>query len=93
MSTTLIFKQDPMSNIHWFPYIVVLVVLFVVLVFLAKRPKGLIKTPSKCRVIEQIPIHHKTKIFVIDYQGQKFLIADNQNALAIHPLKEDNTLS
>jgi flagellar biogenesis protein FliO len=83
-----LFKQDPMNTIHWFPYIVILGILFVVLFVLAKKSKVLVKTNSNCQIIEKIPVHHKTQVYVINYQGQRFLIADNQNALAIHSLQE-----
>ncbi|MFJ1268022.1 hypothetical protein ACD661_05595 [Legionella lytica] len=85
---TLTFKQDPINNIHWIPYLVVLLILLIVLFFLAKRSKGLVKKTTHGQIIEKISVHHKMQVYVLDYQGQRFLIADNQNALAIHPVQE-----
>jgi hypothetical protein len=85
---TLTFKQDPITQIHWIPYLVVLLILLIVLSLLAKRAKGLVKKPTQCQLIEKISVHHKMQVYILDYQGQRFLIADNQNALAIHPVQE-----
>ncbi|CAM4394499.1 MAG: hypothetical protein LEGION0403_FIIPPAGN_00791 [Legionella sp.] len=85
---TLTFKQDPINNIHWIPYLVILLILLIVLSFFAKRSKGLVKKNTQGQVIEKIPVHHKMHVYILDYQGQRFLIADNQNSLAIHPVQE-----
>lgn len=83
------FKKDLVSQVHWAPYLLGLGFLFIALIVLAKKSKGFIKTNSQCQLIESIPIHYKTKVHVIEYQGQRFLIADNQQALAIHPLHKE----
>ncbi len=87
--STFAFKKEPLSTVHWFPYLLVLAILLVALLALAKKSKGLIKNNGKNQIIEKIPINQKTQVYVLDYQGQRFLIADNQNALAIHPLHEE----
>lgn len=84
------YKQDLALSIHWFPYGLVLLILCVVLAILAKRSKHKTGHNARCRLIESLPLNHKTKIHVLDYQGQHFLIAENIHALAIHPLKEDH---
>jgi len=84
---TLVFKKELLSNINWFPYSMILVVLFAAVLFLAKNSKRLIRPNPDCQVIEKIMLRHKTNIYIIDYQGQRFLIAENQNALAINPLQ------
>lgn len=90
---TLDFKPDPVHSLHWTPYLLVLGVLILVLLVLAKKSKRLVKTNSQCQLIDKIPLQHKTQAYVIDYQGQRFLIAENPNALAIHPLKEEKAVS
>lgn len=82
------YKHDSPLSAHWFPYGLVLLVLCIVLAILAKKSKHKTSRTTQCRVVESLPLNHKTKIYVFDYQGQHFLIADNQHALAIHPLKE-----
>ncbi|WP_058535523.1 hypothetical protein [Legionella saoudiensis] len=86
--STLPFKEDPINHIHWIPYLAVLLILLIVLSIIAKRSKGLVKKVSQGQLIEKIPIHHKMQVYILDYQGQRFLIADNQNSLAIHPVQE-----
>lgn len=83
------FKKDPLSTLPWYPYVLILGILFAVLFILAKKSKNLIKPHPTCQIIERIPIHHKTQVYVIDLYGQRFLIADNQNALAIHPVQKE----
>lgn len=84
---SLPFKKEISTN-HLFSYLLVLGILFLTLFFLAKKSKKLINT-NQCQILERIPIHHKTKVYILDYQGQRFLIADNQNALAIQPLPKE----
>jgi flagellar biogenesis protein FliO len=50
------------------------------------------KTPlqhASCRVIEKQCLANKTIVYVIEYQQQRFLLADNQHALAIHALSSE----
>lgn len=82
------FKQDSIPQMHWLSYGLALLVLLALCVFLAKKSKNGINQTTQCKVIERIPLHHKARVYVVDYQGHQFLIADNQHALAIHPLKE-----
>ncbi|KTD51325.1 flagellar biosynthetic protein FliO [Legionella quateirensis] len=84
----VVFKKELVTNTHWSPYVLILFVLLAVLFILAQYSKKSKTTSSKCKVIEQVSVHNKTKIFVIDYQGQQFLLADNQNALTLLPLQD-----
>ncbi|WP_298626873.1 hypothetical protein [uncultured Legionella sp.] len=84
----LVFKKELISNPHWYSYGLVLILLLISIIVLAKYSKRTGATEQKCKVIERISIHHKTKVYVIHYQGKQFLLADNQNALAIHPLHQ-----
>lgn len=87
----IIFKKELVETAHWFPYGLVLIALIAAVLMLAKNSKKIISKQSQCKVIEKIAIHHKTKIYVIDYQGQRFLVADNQNSLAIQALQETSS--
>lgn len=84
----LVFKKELISNPHWYSYGLVLILLLISIILLARYSKKAGVTELKCRVIERVNIQHKTKVYVIDYQGQQFLLADNQHALAIHPLHQ-----
>ena len=83
----LSFKQELSTDVHWLPYCLVLFTLLVILVIFSKWTKKTSRLPKQCRIIEKTLIHHKTKAYIIDYEGQRFLIADNQNAIAIQRLE------
>ncbi|RUR18241.1 hypothetical protein ELY21_08410 [Legionella sp. km535] len=82
------FKKELITNTHWSSYVVVLFVLIAVLITLVHYSKKSKSTSSQCKVIEQLSVFNKTKVFIIDYQGKQFLLADNQNALTILPLQD-----
>ncbi|WP_018575855.1 hypothetical protein [Legionella shakespearei] len=49
------------------------------------------KTPSerlKHPTLKRIGAPHKNSVYVVDYQEQQFLLAENQNALTLPPLNE-----
>lgn len=85
-ASDLAFKKDMIATVHWFPYGLVLVLLVGILLFLAKKSPHLKRINTNSKVIETIAVNHKTKVYVIELQGKQFLIADNQNALAISRL-------
>lgn len=85
----IVFKKELFSPHYWFPYGLVLIVLLIVVFILAKNSKKLISPHSPGIVVEKTSINHKTKVYIINYQGQKFLLADNQNSLAIQALQEN----
>jgi flagellar biogenesis protein FliO len=84
----LLFKKDTVQNIHWLPYLLAITALLVVLFFLAKKSKLMAPQNAQGKIIERIPVHSKMQVYILDYQGQRILIAENQNALAIHSLPE-----
>ena len=83
----LIFKKEVASSVSWMPYGLVFIILLITVFILAKNSRIRVNTQSKCKILEKINIHHKTKIYIMDYDGQQFIIADNQTALAIQPLQ------
>lgn len=85
---TISFKKELTATGPWYPYVLVFLVLLVVLFILAHYLKKTPGTHSKSYILKRIAAHHKTSVYVIDYQGQQFLLAENQNALALHPLNE-----
>jgi len=85
------FKKDLVTTTHWLPYGLVLLILISALLFFAKNTKKTFKTNPKLKVLERIAIHHKTRLYIIDYQGQQFLLADNQSSVTIQALHEINS--
>ncbi len=80
------FKKEVVASSSWLPYGITLLTLVFGLLVLAKHSKKIIHNTTQCRIVEKISVHNKTKVYVIAYQEQKFLVADNQNSLAIHAL-------
>jgi hypothetical protein len=88
-----VFKTELVTHPHWLSYGLVLSLLCVFLIVLAKKSKKgwshtLKRAQNKCKLVEHIILNNKTKVYVLDYQGQGFLLADNQHSLALHPLGE-----
>ena len=84
---TISFKKELVASSSWLPYGMTLVILVITLLMLAKHSKKLLHNSTQCRVVEKLSVHNKTKVYVIAYQEQKFLVADNQNSVAIHALR------
>ena len=42
-----------------------------------------------CQLVEKKYLGNKTVIYIIDYQQQRFILADNQQALAFHQLAQE----
>ncbi|WP_147279844.1 flagellar biosynthetic protein FliO [Legionella worsleiensis] len=83
----LVFKKDLMTNHHWPSYTLIVSALFGILLWIYQYLGKTKNTNSQFKIIEQLAVHHKTKIYVIDYQGQQFLLADNQNTLSLIPFQ------
>ncbi len=92
-ANTLPFKTELVTHHSWYSYGFILAGLLSILIILAKMTQSKIKHSTNGKVLDHFPIHHKTKAYVVDYQGQRFLIAEHQNALAIHPLQKDTHIS
>ena len=76
--------KNDVASVHWIPLSLVLLILLIVLLLLIKYSQQPNLKNPKTYILETIPIHYKTKAYIIEYQGQRFLITDNQNAIAIH---------
>lgn len=87
---SLHFKQALVGNNHWLSYGMVMLALLLVIGYITQKYKP--NTPNKalCRVIEKNHLGNKTVIYVIDYQEQRFLLADNQHALSFCALLPEN---
>lgn len=80
------FKPDFHFSLSWGSYTLALMMLLVVIFILAKKHRPLISPKTDCKLIEKTALSHKTMVYIIEHQQQRFLLADNQQSLAIHPL-------
>lgn len=90
---SLPFKKDITVSSPWMPCVLIMILLFIILWVLARYVGPKTGANQKAKIIDNIAIHHKTKAYVLDYQGQHFLIAENQNAIAIHAFKKGDSQS
>lgn len=88
---TLHFKEPLVLEKGWLVYGIALTILLLISWWVAKKQRGISKLPSTCKLVEKKYLGNKTVVYIIDYQQQRFLLADNQQALALHPIDhEDN---
>jgi hypothetical protein len=81
------FKQPLIPKNSWLVYSSVLACMIVITLILSRRHKLNPSPKSECQLIEKKFLSNKTIIYIVDYQQQRFLLADNQQAIALHPLK------
>lgn len=81
------FKQAIEPKQGWFIYLITLAALIVLAIFLAKKPRQAL---SSCLIVDKKRLGSKTTIYILEYQNQQFLLADSQQALALHALTKEN---
>lgn len=82
----IVFKQDITPATPWLQYGLVMAILLIFIVVLTRQYKSKTLRHAGCQLIEKKSLGNKTIIYVVEYQKQRFLLADNQHALAIHPV-------
>ena len=90
-SETMAFKPEFSPKISWFNYGLAIIILLIIIFFIAKKHKPGLMGNSACQLLEKKYLGNKTVVYIIEYQQQRFLLADNQQALALHPLKLEET--
>lgn len=83
---SLSFKPPISPHNGWFIYGIAIIVLLLIALMLAKKNAPKLTKKSVCQLIEKKYLGNKTVVYIIDYQDQRFLLADNHQALAIHQL-------
>lgn len=84
----IVFKQDFSPQHGWLQYGLAITVLLILILVLARKYKSRVPNPDGCQIIDKKHLGNKTAVYVIEYQQQRFLLADNQQALAIHALEQ-----
>lgn len=83
----LTFKPVFMPQRGWFSYGLAVAALLAIIIFLAKKNKHLHQNNPTLQTIDKIRLNHKTTLFIVEYQKQRFLLADNQQSLCLQALK------
>ena len=84
---TIPFKAPFSPQYSWVTLAVTLAILVVVTLVIAKKYKPNTVCISPCRLIEKKYLSNKTIVYILEYQQQRFLLADNQQSIALHPLE------
>lgn len=89
-SDAIMFKPEFVPKHGWLQYGVAILMLLVMSLLIAKKYKPRVLPHARCQLIEKKYLGNKTMVYIIEYQQQRFLLADNQNALAVHLLKNED---
>lgn len=84
----IVFKQELSPKNGWIHYGLTMGILLVFILVLAKKYNARSPDLINCQLIEKKHLGNKTVVYVIEYQQQRFLLADNQQALTMHPLEQ-----
>lgn len=85
------FKQIIEPKQGWLFYFIAIIVLSAFACFFAKKIKQDLAKQSSCLVIDKKKLSAKTCLYLVEFQKQQFLIADNQQALALQALNKENS--
>lgn len=88
-SDAIIFKPDLTPHSGWLHYGIAILILLMISLFIAKKYRYRVIPIVNCQLIEKKYLGNKTIVYIIEYQRQRFLLADNQHALAVHPLTNE----
>jgi flagellar biogenesis protein FliO len=80
----MIYKPEFAPQYSWISSVIILIILLMLLLFWVRKNKIRVQPTGSCRLIEKKYLSNKTVLYVIEYQTQRFLLADNQHALTLH---------
>ena len=89
----IVFKPAFAPKNGWLNYGIALVILLVIILVLVKKHKPRSTLQPGCQLIEKKYLSNKTIMYIVEYQQQRFLLADNQQSLAIHALPDPRPLT
>lgn len=88
---SILFKPDYLPQHNWTRYIVAIIILFFIGILFVKKNKRLSTLSNTCQLIEKKHLGNKTIVYILDYQQQRFILADNQQALVLYALNQDSS--
>lgn len=83
------FKPPFTPKDGWLHYGLAVIMLLIIILTLAKKLKPKVGSQSICKMIEKQHLGNKTVVYVLQYQQQRFLLIDNQHALAIQEVPNE----
>lgn len=88
-SEAIVFKAPFIPKNGWLHYGIAIIMLLVIVMVLAKKFRPKLASQSTCQLIEKQHLSNKTVVYILQYQQQRFLLVDNQQALAIHKVNNE----
>lgn len=84
------FKEPFAPGYNWLAYGVTVAILLILALVIAKKHRPGSSPQSQCTLIEKKYLGNKTVVYVLEYQKQQYLLADNQHALALQRLNSES---
>ena len=88
-SETILFKQPFYPKHGWLTYGSAIILLLILVFIITKKHKPSSNQRQVCQLVEKKYLGNKTVVYILDYQQQRFILADNQHALALHQLVKE----
>ncbi len=85
----LLFKQDITPHHSWLVYALALGIMLIFILLLAKKNRSQLNQPGGCKLLEKKHLSNKTVLYILEYQQQRFILADNQQTMTVHPLTHE----
>jgi hypothetical protein len=88
----LLFKPPFKPQHGWLSYGLALVILVILLLVLGRAIKPRDHSKSNVlQLVEKKQLNGRTTLYLMEYQQQRFLVADKPNALVIHSIHHEET--
>ena len=90
MASDIAFKPPFAPHISAWHLGFILMAFLAIFLSIARKHKSRAIFVSTCQLIEKKHLNNKTMVYIIAVQNQRFLLADNQQSLALHALETEN---
>ncbi|ARG96953.1 hypothetical protein [Legionella micdadei] len=83
------FKENFQLKPGWIIYLLAILTLAAIYLISARKNRGSQLQSSACLVVDKKRLSTKTTVYILDYQNQRFLLAENQHALVFQQLNKE----
>lgn len=80
------YKVSLLPQYQWTTYALILLILLLFSLYTAKKQARQSIKNSNCRLIEKLNLSNKTTLYLLEYQNQQFLLADNLQSITFKSL-------
>jgi flagellar biogenesis protein FliO len=82
------FKEELKLPTYWLAIGAVLLLILVTLLIVMKKNPLKMSQTANLKLLEKRTLSHKTCVYLLEYRGLKFLLADNHANITLHPLED-----